>query len=172
MSPMPEDPRILAPALTPRERKGGLDFGAAFEQVDFLSRAQVHGIALFTPLGEYPAFSLEDRGRLLYLAAKRSRVPVYSAIGAFTLDDSLTLAREARRADAAGVLLPPPYFFRYQQPELCEFYSQFARQLGGGVPVYLADTPDFTTPLEPETVRAVLLSGQFAGIAAPIRRTR
>src|SRR4051812_23069314 len=102
---MPEEHGILAPALTPRDPKGGLDFGAAFEQVDFLSSAQVHGIVLFTPLGEYPAFSLEERGRLLYLAAKRSRVPVYSAIGGITLDDSLTLAREARRADAAGVLL-------------------------------------------------------------------
>ena len=36
---MPERHGILAPALTPRERKGGLDFGAAFEQVDFLSLA-------------------------------------------------------------------------------------------------------------------------------------
>src|SRR5678816_721909 len=100
---MPNDHGILAAAVTPREPKGGVDFSAAFEQFDFLGRAQVEGIVLFTAAGEYPAFSLEERGRLLYLALKRSRVPVYSAIGSITLDDSLTLAREARRAGAEGL---------------------------------------------------------------------
>jgi len=165
---MPEDHGIIASALTPRDPKGALDFGAAFELIDYLSTAKVKGIALFTPAGEYPAFSLDDRTRLLYLAVKRSRVPVYAGVGAFGLDDSLTLARDARRAGAEGVLLPPPYFFLYQQPELTEFYLQFARQLAGGIPVYLANNPVFTSALEAPTICDLLSSGHFAGLEDPL----
>ena len=93
---MPEDHGVIASALTPRDAKGALDFGAAFELIDFLSKAKVKGIALFSPAGEYPAFTVDERNRLLYLSVKRSRVPVYAGVGSIGLDDSLTLAREAR----------------------------------------------------------------------------
>jgi 4-hydroxy-tetrahydrodipicolinate synthase len=165
---MPEDHGIIASSLTPRDPKGALDFGAAFELIDYLSKEKVKGIALFTPAGEYPAFSLDDRTRLLYLAVKRSRVPVYAGVGAFALDDSLALAREARRSGAEGVFLPPPYFFLYQQPELIEFYLQFARQLAGGIPVYLANNPGFTSGLEAHTICDLLSSGHFAGLEDPL----
>ena len=98
---MTEDHGVIVAALTPRGQKGDLDFGAAFELIDHLCAAQVRGIALFTAAGEYPAFSLEERTRVLYLAAKRSRVPLYAGVGSIGLDDSLSLAREARRAGAA-----------------------------------------------------------------------
>ena len=112
MLPMTEDHGVIAAALTPRGKKGDLDFGAAFELFDRLGAARVTAIALFTPAGEYPAFSLEERTRLLYLGAKRSRVPLYAGVGSIGLDDSLQLAREARRAGVAGVFLPPPISFR------------------------------------------------------------
>jgi 4-hydroxy-tetrahydrodipicolinate synthase len=108
---MTEDYGVIVAALTPRGRKGDLDFGAAFELIDHLCAAHVRGIALFTAAGEYPAFSLEERTRVVYLAAKRSRVPLYAGVGLIGLDDSLSLAREARHAGAEGVFLPPPHFF-------------------------------------------------------------
>jgi 4-hydroxy-tetrahydrodipicolinate synthase len=164
---MPEDHGVIVAALTPHGKKGELDFGAAFELIDHFCAARVRGIALFTAAGEYPAFSLDDRKRLVYLAARRSRVPIYAGVGSIGLDDSLCLAREARRAGAEGVLLPPPHFFRYPQEEIREFYLQFARQMGGGVPIFLANTPGVTTPIAPETARDLLATGNFAGIEDP-----
>ena len=161
---MTEDHGVIAAAVTPRGKKGDLDFGAAFELIDRLCAARVLGIALFTAAGEYPAFSLEERTRVLYLAAKRSRVPLYAGAGSIGLDDSLSLAREARRAGAAGVILPPPHFFRYSQEEIREFYLQFACQMGGGMAIYLANTPEVTTAIAPETARELLATGHFAGI--------
>jgi 4-hydroxy-tetrahydrodipicolinate synthase len=164
---MTEDHGVIVAAVTPRGKKGDLDFGAAFEIIDHLCAAQVRGIALFTAAGEYPAFTLEERTRLLYLAARRSRVPLYAGVGSIGLDDSLRLAREAQRAGAEGVFLPPPHFFRYPQEEIREFYLQFARQMGGRIPTYLANTPAVTTPIAPETASDLLATGHFAGIADP-----
>jgi len=146
---MTADLGVIVAALTPRGKKGDVDFGAAFELIDHLCAAGVRGIALFTATGEYPAFSLEERGRLVYLAAKRSRVPLFAGVGSISLDDSVNLAREAQRADVAGVFLPPPHFFRYPQDELLEFYLQFAAQARGGNQLWISNTPEVTSPITP-----------------------
>jgi len=164
---MTDDHGVIVAAVTPRGKEGELDFGAAFELIDHLCAANVRGIALFTATGEYPAFSLEERTRMLYLAAKRSRVPLYAGVGSIGLDDSLRLAREARHAGAEGIFLPPPHFFRYPQEEIREFYLQFACQMGGGIRTYMANTPTVTTAIQPETAFDLLATGQFAGIADP-----
>lgn len=155
----------IAAAVTPRNRHEEIDLGASFELVDFLSRAGVQGIALFTATGEYPSLAADERSRLLYLAVKRSRAPLFAGIGAATLDSSLSLAHQACDAGAAAVLLPPPHFFRYEQEDIREFYLQFAAHAGSALPVYIVDTPEFTTAIEPDTLSGLLATGRFAGLA-------
>jgi 4-hydroxy-tetrahydrodipicolinate synthase len=164
---MTDDLGVIAAALTPRGKKGDLDFGAAFEFIDHLCAARVRGIALFTPTGEYPAYSIDERTRLVYLTAKRSRVPIYAGVGSTSLDDSVNLAREAQHAGAAGVFLPPPHFFSYPQEEIREFYLQFAAQVRGGKQIWIANTPSVTSAIEPETARDLLATGRFTGLEDP-----
>jgi 4-hydroxy-tetrahydrodipicolinate synthase len=155
---------IIAAAITPRGKAGDADFGAALELIDYLCAAGVNGIALLGATGEFAALNLDERGRLAYLATKRSRVPVLVGVAHATLDGAVALGREACAAGAGGLLLMPPYFFRYEQDEVREFYTRFAVQVGRGVPVYLYNIPAFTTPLEVETAAELLETGQFAGI--------
>jgi 4-hydroxy-tetrahydrodipicolinate synthase len=145
-------------AITPRGKTGDINFGAVFELIDYLCAARVGGIALFTACGEYPALAVDERARLTHLAVKRSRVPVLAGVGSATLDHSLELAREARAAGAAAILLPPPLDDRYDQDDILEFYTQFAAQMGSGPAIVL------TGELAPDTARRLLESGCFAGI--------
>jgi 4-hydroxy-tetrahydrodipicolinate synthase len=156
---------IYIAAITPRGGQGDIDVGAAFDLIDFLCRAvkgRAAGIVLFDAAGEYPALSREDRSRLLYLAAKRSRVPLIAGVGSATLDLSLELAREATDAGVTAVVLPPPYFYGCQQDDIREFYLQFGERAGG--PIYLEHQPGFTSGIELETARELLSTGRFAGI--------
>jgi 4-hydroxy-tetrahydrodipicolinate synthase len=155
---------VIASAITPRGKQEDVDFGATFELVDYLCAAGVRGIALFGATGEYPALSLDERSRLIYLAVKRSRVPLLVGVGSATLDVSATLAREARRAGVAGLLLPPPYFFRYQQDDIREFYLQFAAQVGAGAAIFLCNIPSFASEIAVESALNLLETGLFAGI--------
>ena len=123
---------VNAAAITPRGKQGEIDLGAAFELIDHLCSAGVRGIVLFSGNGEYPAFTVEERSRLVYLAVKRSRVPVLVGVGSATVDLSVALAREAREAGAGGLLLPPPFFFRYEPDDVLEFYRRFTAQLESG----------------------------------------
>jgi dihydrodipicolinate synthase/N-acetylneuraminate lyase len=151
-------------AITPRGQQGEIDLGAAFELIDHLCAARVDGIVLFSGYGEYPAFSVEERSRLVYLAVKRSRVPLLVGVGSATLDLSLALAREARDAGAAALLLPPPFFFRYDPDDLFEFYSQFAAQLRSGADTFLSNTPASTSQIPVETALHLVQTSHFAGV--------
>jgi 4-hydroxy-tetrahydrodipicolinate synthase len=152
-------------ALTPHRREGHTqDLGAALELIDFLCGAGVKGIALLGSTGEFLHFSIEDRIRLIYMAVKRSRVPVIAGISHSTLDGALQLGRESCAAGATCLLLMPPYFFRYSQTDIREYYLEFIRQVGRNVPVFLYNIPFFTNEIEVETAAGLLSTGEFAGI--------
>jgi 4-hydroxy-tetrahydrodipicolinate synthase len=142
---MTEFQRLFVAAVTPRSPEGEVNMGAAFELIDFLCAAKVGGIALFTNAGEYPAFNPDERSRLVYLAVKRSRVPVLVGVGSATLDVSVNLAREAREAGASAVLVPPPLLFASDPDDLMEFFGEFCARVGGGIPVFAAGAEDWTT---------------------------
>jgi 4-hydroxy-tetrahydrodipicolinate synthase len=151
-------------AITPRREGPEIDFAAAFELLDFLSATGIGAIALLGSTGEFTHFSLDERARLVKLAVKRSRVPVIAGVGHSTFDGAVYLAREAAGAGAAGLLLMPPYFFRYSQEQVRDFYLCFAEQIGDLAPVLLYNIPQFTTGIEPETAAGLLATGSFAGI--------
>jgi len=156
---------VIAAAATPHGRRGDEpDIGATLELIDFLSNAGVTGIALLGSTGEFVNLNAEDRVRLVYLAVKRSRVPVLAGVSHSTLDGALALGREASAAGAEGLLLMPPFFFRYRQPEIREFYLRFAAEMAHGAPVYLYNIPAFTSEIAAETAVQLLASGHFAGI--------
>jgi 4-hydroxy-tetrahydrodipicolinate synthase len=151
---------VHAAAITPRGKNGDLDFGAAFDLVDHLCRGGVDGILLFGPHGEYPGFSPEERARLVKLAVKRSRVPVLAGVGAATLEMALDLAREARDADAAGLILPPPEFFHYDQDDLHAYFCQFAAEAGDDPPLVIWRTD----ALALETAIDLCEDGRYAAV--------
>jgi 4-hydroxy-tetrahydrodipicolinate synthase len=156
---------VIAAAVTPHGKRGDEpDIGATLELIDFLCAAGVQGIALLGSTGEFVNLNFDDRVRLVYLAVKRSRVPVLAGVSHSTLDGALALGREASAAGAAGLLLMPPFFFRYRQPEIREFYLRFQAEMNHGAPVYLYNIPAFTSEISSETAAELLSTGRFAGI--------
>jgi 4-hydroxy-tetrahydrodipicolinate synthase len=149
-------PRIPGPvnvaAITPRTGAAYIpDTGAFAELVDFLAAAGAHGIVALGSTGEFPHFSLEDRAKLVAAAAARGRIPVMAAVTHSTLDGTVRLAM-------------PPYYFRYRQAEIREFYLRVADRLRGALPVLLYNIPLFTSAIAIETACELLASGAFAGI--------
>ncbi|HVW87591.1 MAG TPA: dihydrodipicolinate synthase family protein [Bryobacteraceae bacterium] len=156
---------VFAAAVTPN-RPGTLDadFSGLLDLLDFLADGKVDGICIAGSTGEFLNYSFSDRQRLVYLGAKRSRVPLIVGVGHSTFTGAVQLAEEAIAGGADALLLMPPYFFRYGQPEIEQFYREFARETGDAVPIMIYNIPQFTSKIEPETARRLLRSGLFAGI--------
>jgi 4-hydroxy-tetrahydrodipicolinate synthase len=155
----------LAALVTVRRPSGHtIDIGPALDIIDFLVGHGVTGIALLGATGEFVHFDVEERMRFAHMAIRRSRVPLLVNVSHSTLEGALTLARDAAASGAAGLLLMPPYFFRYKQQELREFYLRFADSAADLPPTFLYNLPFFTNALEPATACEILATGRFAGI--------
>lgn len=156
---------IFPAAITPHHPKTReADYSGALELVDFLTAAGVDGICLFGSTGEFINYSFAERQRMLSLAAKRSRVPIIAGVSHSTLSGALRLADDAISAGIDALMLMPPYFYRYGQPEVEQFYRNFAREASDAVPILLYNIPVFTTGIEIPTVRRLFETGRFAGI--------
>ena len=155
---------VLAASLTPRRASEPVvDLAALLEVIDFLCSAGVQGIVLFGSTGEFVHFGSADRSRALSLAVKRSRCPVYANVAHSNLDSALALADEAASTGAAGVLLTPPIYFRYDQETVRQYYLEFLNAVHGMLPAYLYNIPAFCTPISVETAASLIADG-YAGI--------
>jgi dihydrodipicolinate synthase/N-acetylneuraminate lyase len=150
---------------TPRS-SGSIEANAAvlLDYLETVVRTGVEGLVLFGSTGEFIHFDAAERMRVLALAIRRSRVPVLVNVSHSTLAGAVDLAENAAGAGAAGVLLMPPYFYRYTDPQLLEFYQLFAVAVRDRIPVYLYNLPTFTNAISAELARRLLESHAFAGI--------
>jgi dihydrodipicolinate synthase/N-acetylneuraminate lyase len=156
---------VHAALVTPRRADANeIDFGAALDLVDFACRSGLDGIVLSGSTGEFVHFDIGERLKLMRLAIKRSRVPVTVNVSHSSLEGALALAREALSQGAAALLLMPPHFFPYGQPEIQEFYLRFARAAGSSIPVLLYNIPAFTSPIHFDTLAHLLATGLYAGV--------
>jgi 4-hydroxy-tetrahydrodipicolinate synthase len=154
---------ILPAAVTPRRVSGvSIELSASLELIDFLADRGAAGIALLGSTGEFLHFEAEDRIRLVTMAAKRSRLPVLANATHSTLDGTINLAQQSLEAGAAGVLVAPPYYFRYSQESVRAFFLEVAAQVKGAI--YLYNIPPFTSEIELATAVDLLSTGAFAGI--------
>ena len=132
--------------------------------IDYLIKGGASAICLLGSTGEFLNIPFGDRIRLVHLGVKRSRVPVLAGVSHSTLDGAVQLAAEAYHSDAAGALVMPPYFFRYDQRDITEFYLRFSAEVPKRLPVFLYNIPQFTSGIAIETARELLSTGRFAGI--------
>lgn len=156
---------VFAAAVTaPRKGTQEMDLCAPLNLVDFLAARGVSGVALMGSTGEFLHYSSSDRSRLVFLACKRSRVPVIAGVTHSTFAGTVELATEAIRSGADALLVMPPYFFRYSQADIENFYLELAREADRQIPILLYNIPQFTNELSFDTVKRLLATGLFAGI--------
>ena len=156
---------VFPAAITPhRPGTWEPDFTAALELMDFLAAGGANGICLLGSTGEFLHFDFEHRRRLVHLCKKRSRVPILVNVTHSTLAGALHLGDDAISAGADGLILAPPYYFRYGPEEVEEFYRAFAREAGGQIPLLLYHIPQFTNGISIDAVRRLAREGLYQGI--------
>src|SRR5712672_2899212 len=105
---------VFASAITPHHAAlPEPDFGGSLDLIEFIGKAGVQAICLLDSTGEFLDYTFAERQRLVYLGSKRSRVPLLAGVSHATLAGAVQLADEAVSSGADGLLLMPPYFFRY-----------------------------------------------------------
>lgn len=156
---------VYVALATPREPNSiEADASALLDYIDTIVASGIDGLVLFGSTGEFVHYDIEERIRVLSLASKRSRVPLVVNISHSSFAAAVALAENAIESGAAGILLMPPYFFRYSDDQLFSFYQHFVKLLDGAVPTYLYNIPFFTNPMSASLMQRLLSTGAFAGI--------
>jgi dihydrodipicolinate synthase/N-acetylneuraminate lyase len=156
---------VYAALATPRLQDAiEADAAALFDYLDIIVNAGVDGIVLFGSTGEFVHFDVAERIRTLMLLSRRCRVPMLVNVSHSSLAGALDLAESALDSCASGLLLMPPYFYRYQDEQIFEFYRQFAESIAGRMPIYLYNIPVFTNAISAPLAERLLSTGEFAGI--------
>ena len=152
---------ILAAAITPRR---GLtpDLAACADLAAFLAAKGVAGIVLFGSTGEFVHFDVEGRAQLTRDIISRASVPILANVSHSTLDGTIELARRAIADGAAAAVAMPPYYFRYTQPQLRDFFLRLGDAVDG--PLSLYNIPLFTSELAVETAHDLLKTGRFCAL--------
>ena len=143
---------VNAAAGTPRFADGSLDLEGLARTLEFLMDRGIRGFAINGATGEFCLTTEQELRAIVATAAQvtAGRATFVCGIGAAGLPAVLRLGEIAMRGGAKGLLLPMPYFFRYEQQDLASFCKKAAEGLRA--PVLLYNLPQFSSGLSPETV--------------------
>ncbi|MFN7997993.1 MAG: dihydrodipicolinate synthase family protein [Bryobacteraceae bacterium] len=142
---------VFTALVTPIDASGGIDLEAFDRVIDFVTDRGIQGIVIGGGTGEYPHFDVPDRLTVAAHAVRRmnGRGRVITCVGTSSIHSTLRLARGAADTGSDAILIPMPYFFRYEQEDLAAFCESVARSVS--IDCLLYNLPSFTNPLQPDT---------------------
>ncbi len=136
--------RYITPAVTPLTEDGQIDVQAVHDLYHFLINKGVDGILVLGSIGEFFAFTMEEKKTLIQaaVAAVDHRVPLIVGTGSTVRADVVDLSRFALEAGADAVMIVPPYYFALTDRDVFEWFDGLAQEIPGRV--YLYNFPDRT----------------------------
>lgn len=139
----------FAAVATPVDNNGEINFNAFDRGVDLVLKAGVDGICVGGATGEYTRFNINQRKDLLTRSGEiiSGRGKFLAAVGGPTIREVVELGTHAVQCGADALLLPMPYFFRYEQQDLIAFAREASSELAA--PCLLYNLPAFTNALDP-----------------------
>lgn len=137
--------------VTPVGREGRVDVQRLCELVDFILEGGTRGFCFGGGTSEYPYFELDQRK--LYVAEAAAhvgrRAPFVVAVGAPTARAVIELGEHAVDCGAQALLIPMPYFFKYDQADLEAYVRYVTAHLDH--PCLLYNLARYTNPLDTAT---------------------
>ena len=148
---------VYAAVLTPRFANDGVDVGALCALIRFLMAKGISTFAMNGATGEFCLTTPAQLRTILMTVQEVSggKAEILCGVGAAGSVTAKELAAIAESAGVRGLLLPMPFFFPYQQEDLDLFCRDVAASTK--LPILLYNLPQFTSGLEKETVRRLIM---------------
>lgn len=155
---------IIAALWTPTHADGELDRAALKTNVAFLKSCGIHGILALGSTGEFLYLSPALRKEVIRSVVEFSdKLPVVANISDMRPAVVAELGIGAREAGVSAVALLPPFYYRFAQADLVEWYVRAAGT--ARLPLFLYNFPERTgNRLSLETIDAITDRVQIAGI--------
>nr|WP_243297781.1 dihydrodipicolinate synthase family protein [Bacillus litorisediminis] len=129
---------IIPPVVTLFNEDGGFHWEANKKLTDYLIDKGVHGILYMGSTGEFSSLSIQQRKTFVSKMVEYvdRRVPVLVGTGTTTLIDTIDLSKHAQASGADGVLIVNPYYWKFSEDQLFEYFSVIADSVEISVILY------------------------------------
>jgi 4-hydroxy-tetrahydrodipicolinate synthase len=156
---------ILTPVITILNQQGKIDFEGNKMIINRLIANGMDGLLFFGSIGEFFALSMEEKKEFIRFVIKTvdKRVPVLIGTGGTVQEEVIELTQFAQQADADGVVIISPYYFKLDSETIYRYYANIARNTS--LPIMLYNFPERTAAdLTPDLV--LRLAKEFSNIVA------
>jgi 4-hydroxy-tetrahydrodipicolinate synthase len=144
---------IYTPSITILDESGKFDFPKMEAHINNLIDNGINGILFFGSIGEFFAFTLEEKKQLVNFTVEivNKRVPVLIGIGGTNQDEVLELGQYCKEANVDGLVIISPYYFGPTDEAAVLFFGKIAETVD--LPIMLYNFPARTeNDLSPELV--------------------
>lgn len=146
-------------------KNGKVDERALSELVEFHIKSGTDVIVPCGTTGESATLSHEEHHRVVEITVKtvNKRVPVVAGAGSNSTEETMDLAKYAKKAGADGVLLITPYYNKPTQEGLYQHFRKVAESID--IPIILYNVPGRTSVnMLPATVARLRTVRNIVGI--------
>jgi len=144
---------IYTPSITILNENGTFNFPKMENHINNLIDNGINGILFFGSIGEFYAFSTEEKKAMIDFAVAKvnKRVKVLIGIGGNILEDIIDLAKYCKNAGVDGVIIISPYYFGPTEKAAELFFGGIAEAVD--MPIMLYNFPARTgNDLTPDLV--------------------
>ncbi|MHC1719555.1 MAG: dihydrodipicolinate synthase family protein [Clostridiaceae bacterium] len=144
---------IYTPCITILNEDGKFDFPMMEKHINNLIDNGINGILVFGSIGEFYAFTKEEKKKMIDFAVKtvNKRITVLIGIGGTIEEDVIELAKYCKSAGADGVTIISPYYFGPTEKGAEQYFGRIAEAVN--IPIMLYNFPAKTgSDLTPDLV--------------------
>lgn len=156
---------IIPPLITPLHSDFSLDKKSLSVLLEHVIAGGVHGVFILGTTGEFSSLPRGTKRELIKVATKKvaGRVPVLVGISDCSFEESLNLARKAKKSGADAVVATTPFYMNIGQEELVNYYQKLADS--SRLPLFLYNMPSNTQMhIAPETTAQLASHPNIIGI--------
>ena len=140
-------PAVLAPVISPFNAQGRIDVQKLLKQCQWL-RSNDAGIALFGTNSESNSVSAEEKMEVLekLIASGLDPKVTMPGTGACSVAETVFMTSTAVKADCAGVLMLPPFYYKDVSDDgLFSYFAEVIERVGDSrLQIYLYNIPPIT----------------------------
>ncbi len=143
---------IYPAMLTPFTDEGRINEPVLREMVEFMITKGLNGLFPVSSCGEAIHMNHDEKCHLMDIVMDQAkgRVPVTPGVPATTADESISLAKYAKKIGCDAVVASAPYYYKATVPMMEQFFTRVAKE--GGMPVILYNIPLFSQPMPYDVV--------------------
>jgi 4-hydroxy-tetrahydrodipicolinate synthase len=148
---------IIPALVTPLNGDQSINDSALCALIEYVLAAGVHGLFALSNQGEFYAFSMAQKERVIATAVSQAagRVPVWAGAAANTTGEAIAIAQRSAELGANGLCILTPYMVRLTQKEVFNHFRAIAEAVD--LPIILYSNP-LRTGLHINTTTVVKLA--------------